>query len=326
MVMVEDKSIDHFDTKEVVSRMLRENTGRSLLDSGGTPTYDEDGNYKGSKHGYGRMHEINSQKDFDKEPPAWMDVYVSESFIDEIIIYGSLYHFLVNSLQFSHVKTARFNEFAERMPKESWGDVIMEFIESQHDIVCDGASGMYTYNFDFPCNQDIVVWQIDVGGEQVIILRSHNGCDARGGFSSPSLFTPTGDSFVSRVMTLHESIHCSKCHQVYDNQGLEFVDSESNFGDKALEGLNVFPSAIDNIKECLCKAMEIELNPVRQLSLEQEIIYPTPREAMEEAMEIEFGEVGDKVLYHEDYDELGSYLQCPSCKKGRLLPSVGILV
>ena len=52
----------HSSLAAVIASMLVENTGRNMLDSGGTPQYDADGNYIGSNEGYGRAYERNQAR------------------------------------------------------------------------------------------------------------------------------------------------------------------------------------------------------------------------------------------------------------------------
>jgi hypothetical protein len=54
-------------TNETLIGILKENTGTNFLDSGGTPRYDDNGNYLGSSCGYGRNYERNQIRSFDDE-------------------------------------------------------------------------------------------------------------------------------------------------------------------------------------------------------------------------------------------------------------------
>ncbi|MBK6906311.1 MAG: hypothetical protein IPH08_04080 [Rhodocyclaceae bacterium] len=53
--------------------------------------------------------------------------------------------------------------------------------------------GAYTYNEDNCLSQDIVYDLMKTpAGDEFVILRTHNGCDARGGFSSPTFWESEG--------------------------------------------------------------------------------------------------------------------------------------
>jgi len=119
-------------TKEVIISMLRQPTGRSFLDSGGTPQYDEDGNYTGSLHGYGRAYERNQGRDFEAEPEAMVEfrahrrrVYdraceAGETDVPAVDIEFSLstYHFLVEALDYS----------------EEWDEFYAAWIENETEM------------------------------------------------------------------------------------------------------------------------------------------------------------------------------------------------
>jgi hypothetical protein len=58
------------------------------------------------------------------------------------------------------------------------------------------CQGGYTYNEDNDLSQDFVYYSLgDIVESEYVIIRSHNGCDARGGFSSPVVAEVKGDAY-----------------------------------------------------------------------------------------------------------------------------------
>lgn len=106
-------------TKEIVAEMLKTDVGRSLLDSGGYPCYDENGNYTGSSHGYGRAFERNRNRDFEKEPVSQVRfrafTYEGKTQLD-VEYTRSVYHYLVETagLEYEEDLDKLFQEFSNK--------------------------------------------------------------------------------------------------------------------------------------------------------------------------------------------------------------------
>jgi hypothetical protein len=114
-------------TAEVLVSMLRERTGVSFLDSGGTPRYDADGHYVGSASGYGRNYERNAARDFEAEPEATVEFHATrramykpgaleragEEPCLDIAFSLSTYHFLREALAFDAAWDDFFQEWRE---------------------------------------------------------------------------------------------------------------------------------------------------------------------------------------------------------------------
>lgn len=101
---------ERFDpAKEMIARMLKEEVGRSFLDSGGTPIYDDNGCYVGSKDGYGRSFERNGCADFEKQPHAWLDASTFKGKFEPSVTI-SLYHWLVSRLSYNEEVDMLFHE------------------------------------------------------------------------------------------------------------------------------------------------------------------------------------------------------------------------
>jgi hypothetical protein len=220
-------------TKEVLASMLTENTGSSILDSGGTPKYDENGKYVGSQHGYGRNCERQRGKtvaDFEKEPEAVLDCRHGE-----ISVTLNVYHWLASRLEYNEAADREFQEFADRPEneREGWLQIIEMYLENLKDeaengrpcchecedteteVLCDGdcpchnrpaPAGIYgegdplcvnTYNGEDLLSQTIQYYywtEGDSGSREVhVLLQIHGGADVRGGYTRPRFFDVTGD-------------------------------------------------------------------------------------------------------------------------------------
>ena len=189
--------------KEVASDMLKENTGQHMLDSGGA---------------YGRHWQRNQTRDFEKEPVVFMhlegDAETGE--IKELWGTYNLYWFMQNFLYLDKDTTylnTKFRKFAtsEKMKQESWEDCLDQFMKKEEG---DREYGEYTYNDGSNCilSQDIVYDVVNFPlpndrEEQFIILRLHNGADARGGFTAPYFFKSDPDYFRNAMSQL--TLYCT---------------------------------------------------------------------------------------------------------------------
>lgn len=182
------------EVKEKIIQMLTENVGRAMGDSGGYPKYDDEGNYIGSEVGYGRHYERNQCiKDWDKLPI--LTVNYQED--DEYIAYFSLniYHYLVNFLNItekSEQLNKEFKMFSEKEGNEdkSWLKLIEEFTNDFEECWCCSEEIINTYNYDTILSQNIQysIFHSNKFNADFIILQTHNGCDVRGGYSTPYIF------------------------------------------------------------------------------------------------------------------------------------------
>jgi hypothetical protein len=173
-------------TRARIAKMLREDTGRDLCDSGGI---------------YGRHWERNQGRDFEGEPEVrWsgaMRVDLNGDPTLDLDLTVSTYKHLLQFLSVTPVSEefqSRFESFAGQQPEdEAWEDLLDKFM---------GDSALKTELIDSfgldPCiegslDQPYLMWHfrqdlVD-GPEDIVIIRSHNGCDMRGGFSSPYFFS-----------------------------------------------------------------------------------------------------------------------------------------
>jgi len=149
--------------EERIWQMMTENTGCSILDSGGF---------------HGRNWERNRHRDFKTEPACYIEVWD-----DSVSVYYSTFHYLTNFLDVTK-KSERYNrEFYENANKpENQDKTWLELMEEYGTVV-------NTYNYENIIDQVLqyVIFEDD-DGDSFIILQIHGGCDVRGGYTKPQIF------------------------------------------------------------------------------------------------------------------------------------------
>lgn len=162
-------------TEEVIYGMLTENTGASILDSGGA---------------YGRNWERNqrlSLDDFKKQPEATIDPEYGD-------VSKSLFHHLNEYLDYDAPLTAHFDEFAKTLPDEGWLEVMELWLDSLGvdpeggEFYSDARWVFNSYNFEYWLPQTIQGATFGLNGQGYLILQIHGGCDVRGGYTKPKVF------------------------------------------------------------------------------------------------------------------------------------------
>jgi hypothetical protein len=224
-------------TENIIYEMLTENTGGSILDSGGA---------------YGRHWQRNQLKtleDFKSEPSAWIDAEWSG-------VYKSLFWHLVDNLTPDEPLNAHFDKFAELNPDEGYFE-LMELWLDALGVEPEGQSDIYkgrwvfnSYNFD-GCllSQDIQAAFFDLNGNDYIILQVHGGCDARGGYTKPRVFSlgyEGRDGFILNTQSAYFICNGPECGNrlSVDYCSLELSDEDGNELDT--------PKDIEDIAVCTC--------------------------------------------------------------------------
>lgn len=172
------KKYQDLETERQIIAMLKQNTGASFLDSGGA---------------YGRHWERNQSIDFEKTKPVTLEFNVKHN---ELTAEISLYHWLLRRVSYELEMDERWKEYDEARPDDSWNDSIPGFIRmvSGKPPLAAGAQHrnyhpVYTYN-DGNCllSQNIQFVEFSADNISYVMLQVHNGCDARGGMTSPKVF------------------------------------------------------------------------------------------------------------------------------------------
>jgi len=201
-------------TADKLAEMLQENTGRSILDSGGEQ--QPDGSFR---YGYGRHWERNQGVDLEAQPEGQLEFWLRGEEAD-ILATVNVYHFLKDRLEYNEELDDRYREFAEHEGVELWLPSAEAFVES-----LDGAGGIYgegdpvtvnTYNGEDLLSQTIqyVYWCDDDGAH--VLLQIHGGCDVRGGYTDPVAFDVTDYEGLSIFDNAHASIYCDDCGKHWD--------------------------------------------------------------------------------------------------------------
>jgi hypothetical protein len=185
------------NTREAIHAMLTTNTGRHMLDSGGA---------------YGRNWERNAAKsldDFITGPYSWMDSYGCLTI--------SLFHHLDSALSFEADTDAAYQAFTSGS-EDSHLEDISNWIEHI------GATEIYSdnsYNHESALSQVIQYTVYDFDGEQYVALQIHQGCDVRGGYTRPWIFS-LSDEYA--LLSESGSVDCTGPEQHrYDYYGGEWT-------------------------------------------------------------------------------------------------------
>ena len=174
------------NTNQIIIKMLTENTGRHILDSGGSN---------------GRHWQRNQDRDFEAEPQTTSEFsiyqYKDQQPELDIQITHNIYHWLTDRLDYSERVDKIFRWFCNRKSQANlyWDQNINNFLNNPLGIQREcqsmyGSSPMsgYTYNDQSLLSQDIVFHQFSTDYQDYAIIQIHNGADARGGFTSPRIF------------------------------------------------------------------------------------------------------------------------------------------
>jgi len=152
-------------TKFVIREMIKEDTGKHILDSGGI-----------GGRGFERARKI---KDWDAIPMVEYDEIDETTFIN-------LYPYLTEYLEYDRELDREFMNFAKRS-EMTWDDDMRMFLDEKgFQFHCEGTYGRETDlgGLLYYC----VGEKKDRESTEVILLQTHNGMDARGGYSTPHAF------------------------------------------------------------------------------------------------------------------------------------------
>jgi len=214
---------DYTPTEKIVHKMLIENTGANMLDSGDF---------------YGRHWEINRLiEDFRKIP------YITQKVYDDFVsIKYHVFHYLTNNCEYHKELDKKFHKFANspEYEEEPWL-VCMEDFCSEYLCIDDTKfKTINTYNYENILSQVLQYTMFtfdDFNKHCYIILQTHNGCDVRGGYSTPHVFKVYDyEKFI--LAQYYILALCKKCntewfsddagYHWYSDKGDE-VDTEWNF-------------------------------------------------------------------------------------------------
>lgn len=208
-----------------IIKMLKENTGRHMLDSGGA---------------YGRNWERNQSRNFMKEPELIVSTWNrTDKEPENVCISINLFHYLCQHLEIttaSEKHDKRLQRILKKPESDRYDiDIMEEYAEKYKNITTD-VETINTYNHDSFLSQGIqfTTFTDEESGEEIVLLQIHGGCDVRGGYTAPRAFSVRTEGFKYEHYWL--DIYCSDGKNEWvsrENTVFEISDaSESNTGDE----------------------------------------------------------------------------------------------
>lgn len=206
-------TVSYTETEQAIVDMLQENTGASMLDSGGV---------------YGRAFERNRKiqnfKDRDTLKVT-IDSYGIELSID-------IFQYLTSYLELDATAKKLQKQFERYMKKHSdmWETECMQKfmdLKSKHDEMGHGITNTYNYDNALGGTLQYGVFTLDGEGQYsdncYIILQIHGGCDVRGGYTDPKIFKLLDfDYFLIAQSDLYADCPCDYCMAESDNSGYDW--------------------------------------------------------------------------------------------------------
>lgn len=194
------------DTGEVLAGMLSENTGIHGMDSGGA---------------FGRHWQRNqgmTKADWEALPSGFM--------MDGECPVIRTYHFLNDRLVIT--ETSEKLNRAYRAIYDADPDVMnTQHVEVLEVMGWEGNS-WYSYNGDNLLSQDFIWTDFQVGTELFTVISTHNGADARGGFSTPYVFAISGADECWAYDLDQCDLYCPEC-KIRRTWGYSFNEPEWYF-------------------------------------------------------------------------------------------------
>lgn len=320
---------DEVMTGMMVAAQMKDRVPMSFLDSGSA---------------YGYQWERNILRDFDSEPEEYLK-FRKYSDTNKDIDFGiNLYHYLKQRLEYSPEWSWFFyNVFLPAMDEEE-GDKV-HFGEAEDrwkgwlkargfeiygEREADGCFSGYTYNHDNFLSQDFVVnvWYIDSvpeefedklpSGKYLVYLTTHNGCDARGGFSSPALYVMDSEPIYLFAQISEFSVGCDnpEC-RVYWDTGYDGYHLTNQDGIPTLDEFNWITP--EDIKDMLDDPDYVEPDPPAAPSIplpgfDLDAMLVKPKTWRERLSLDEAQFIHDHPMYIDENEQA----TCPICGKGKL--------
>jgi len=197
-------------TQSKIIEQLRENTGIHMLDSG---------------MGSGRHWQQNKNRDFIHEPASILKFdldydYDSEPTDSWSLDYReSLFWYMSDKLTYNSDLNRQFTRFSNRVDEKEndWFETLKHFMDKlKSKGLWDGKAEVeYTYGRDNNLDQNFQAYEFDYehpeyskhGGMMVVVM-THNGADARGGFSKPKFYYEDNEGFLYPDTDIY--IRCEK--------------------------------------------------------------------------------------------------------------------
>ena len=199
------------DTKNVIKELMRQNTGRHLLDSG---------------RAYGRNFERNREKNLEEQPALRMNFH---KYGDDgtIQMWPTIdtYHYLTTHLEYNetaHKLNKQFQKFVDQDDTtRSWLQEMTEWTDTQSSN--EDSLTINTYNEEFNHLSQVlqfIPFTLDYLADEpaeteitkdlygnYVILQLHNGADVRGGYTKPVIFKVNHDATMLMGIGDHISLY-----------------------------------------------------------------------------------------------------------------------
>jgi len=207
--------VDYTPTERMIHKMLIENTGADILDSGDI---------------YGRHWERNRAiNDFRKIPKVSQEVYN-----DYISIKYNVFHYIVDHCEYCQELDKEFHKFANspEYKEESWLTCMEDFCSEYLCLTKHKWCTINTYHYENILSQVLQYTMFtfdDFYDEAYIILQTHNGCDVRGGYSTPHVFRVFSFEYFD-LAQVEYSAYCPQCHKDWftDDAGYHWYSNDGN--------------------------------------------------------------------------------------------------
>ena len=184
-------------TKDIVSQMLTENTGRHILDSGGSN---------------GRHWQRNQDRNFEAEPQTTGEFslftpYKTDKQSLDICITHNIYHWMIEKLNYNERVDSIFYDYAQRKSQTDlpWEVNIENFIKrfNSSSILDTAPMKENTYNGECLLSQTLLYTQFSTDFGDLVAIQVHNGADVRGGYTKPRIFDCDESFFYYTDATLY---------------------------------------------------------------------------------------------------------------------------
>jgi hypothetical protein len=213
--------VEEDELKRAIQEMLIENTGCSIIDSGGA---------------YGRGWERNRSRDFKNEESVAIEIWD-----DQVSIQYNTYKYLTNFLEITE-ESKKLDKLLQKAielyDNDSYMTDMEDFMEEQEQDGYTDRDITNTYNYENILSEVLQYGILinDDTDEHFIILQIHNGCDVRGGYTRPRVFSVGTDDNFSYFLMAQQVItaFCEKCRMEWlsDDSGSNWYN-DGNSGEQS---------------------------------------------------------------------------------------------
>jgi len=214
-------------TKEILTSMLTENTGKHMLDSGGEK---------------GRMWQRNQGKNFDSENCSTLEISLRNDKELEISFSHNIYHWLEERLEYYELGDSIFHAWSHREANEDkyWLQCMEKFVDYLGANARIEVGGIYgegnpftvnTYNHESLLSQTLqfIYFSVDSTSSLIesgtyVLLQVHGGADVRGGYTKPRMFTVSDYDGTGILTDQNASIACKGDHYWDTDDGYHWYE------------------------------------------------------------------------------------------------------